>query len=624
MCFACNRGWMKLGDAISSRRGMLKNSAMVAGAAALGASFTGRAVAQSSKKPASIPAEAAKSGPITVFIAKKIVTMNPDLPTATAVAVRDGMILSVGSLEDLEPWLKTNEHVVDRQFADQVLLPGLIDPHMHPMLGAIGFEAAWVTPEAWDVMGEKTPASLNNEQYMTRLKAAFVARSKADPIFITWGYSQFTHGAMSKAILDGISNTQPIVVMQRSIHEIYINTPMQAWLTKKGFDPAKAAAHAQVDLEAGHFWEDGFFSVVLPYLAGYILDPARVDKGFLRTRDYLNFNGVTTCADMSTGSSNWDFEIAGLKRNFDTPDSPVRVRITPDVYKLGLALKSEDKAFDLVAGLRNQSTRNLVFNNAIKLFADGAMFSQAMQVLAPGYIDGHKGEWITQPADFERLARRYWQAGYQIHAHANGDGGAKLVLDTAQTIQNEKYRSDHRFTIEHYGFATDSTSRRVAKLGVQVSGNPFYVYDLGDLYSKIGLGTDRAATIAPLGGVANRGVAVGLHSDFPMAPANPMFLAWCAMTRETMSGKILAPAERLTLDQAIRAVTIDAAYMLNMEDQIGSIQAGKCADFAVMDKDPYDVGVSGLRDIRIWGTVFEGRAFKAKVPEHALASHPLI
>ena len=83
-----------------------------------------------------------------------------------------------------------------------------------------------------------------------------------------------------------------------------------------------------------------------------------------------------------------------------------------------------------------------------------------------------------------------------------------------------------------------------------------------------------------------------------------------------MSGAVLAPNERLTLDQAMRAITIDAAYMLNMEDSIGSIQAGKCADFAVMDKDPYDVGVDGLQDIAIWGTVFEGRAFKATTPEH--------
>ena len=92
-----------------------------------------------------------------------------------------------------------------------------------------------------------------------------------------------------------------------------------------------------------------------------------------------------------------------------------------------------------------------------------------------------------------------------------------------------------------------------------------------------------------------------------MASAEPLFLAWTAASRETMSGKVFAPTERLKLDQALRAVTIDAAYMIGMENELGSIEAGKLADFAVLDKDPYAVGVSGLRGIKVWGTVFEGQ-----------------
>ena len=82
-----------------------------------------------------------------------------------------------------------------------------------------------------------------------------------------------------------------------------------------------------------------------------------------------------------------------------------------------------------------------------------------------------------------------------------------------------------------------------------------------------------------------------------------------------MSGKVFAPTERLTLDQALRAVTIDAAYMIHMEARLGSIEAGKLADFAVLDKDPYEVGVEGLRDIKVWGTVFEGKAYPARQSE---------
>ena len=550
-------------------------------------------------------------GAITVFVAKKIVTMDPTRPTATAVAVRDGQILSVGSLQDLEPWLKNNKYTIDEQFKDKVLMPGFIDPHLHPLLGAIAFETVWITPEPWNVMGETTPATLGQEAYRKALKKAFAGRQKDAPIFMTWGYSADSHGDLSGEVLDGISKDVPILVLQRSMHEIYVNTPMLEFLKAKGLDPEKFKDHPQIDWTKNHFWEDGMFSVALPYMAPILLDPAAADPGYRKTRDYLTYNGVTTVADMNTGGTNYDLEMSSLRRNFDTPDSPVRVRLTPDVMKLAAALKSPEAAMNLVGGLQAQNTEHLIFNGGIKLFADGAMFSQAMQIGPPGYIDGHQGEGISQPGPFAEFARSYWNAGYQIHVHTNGDGGATMVLDTLQALEDEKPRVDHRFTIEHYGYANDGTARRIAQLHAQVSANPFYLYDLGDRYAANGLGTDRAARIVPLGGLVRRNVPVALHSDFPMAPAEPLFLAWAAASRETMSGKVFAPNERLTLDQAIRAVTIDAAYMIRMDATLGSIEAGKLADFAVLDKDPYEVGVEGLRNIEVWGTVFEGQVHPA-------------
>ena len=377
-------------------------------------------------------------GAITVFVAKKIVTMDPTLPTATAVAVRDGQILSVGSLQDLAPWLKDSKHTVDEQFKDKVLLPGFIDPHLHPLLGAIAFQTVWITPEPWSVMGEKTPATLGQDAYRKALKAAFAARKKDTPIFMTWGYSADSHGDLSGEVLDTISKDVPILVLQRSMHEIYINTPMLSLLQSKGLDAAKFKDHPQIDWQKNHFWEDGMFSVALPYMAPMLLDPAAADPGYRKTRDYLTYNGVTTVADMNTGGTNYELEMSSLKRNFDVPDSPVRVRLTPDVMKLATALKSPEAAMKLVGGLKAQSTGHLIFNDGIKLFADGAMFSLAMQIGPPGYIDGHQGEWISQPGPFKEFARSYWDAGYQIHVHTNGDGGAAMVLDTLQTLQDQK------------------------------------------------------------------------------------------------------------------------------------------------------------------------------------------
>ena len=544
--------------------------------------------------------------PITVFVAKKIVTMDPTRPSATAVAVRDGRILGVGSLADLKPWLRGATVTVDRRFQDRVLVPGLIDPHLHPLLGALQFGTAWIVPEAWDVMGEKIPATLGHEAYLRALKSAFAAAPAAEPMFITWGYSPMAHGPMSRALLDSISSTRPIFVWHRSAHEAYFNTAMLAYLAGKGVTEEKVKGNPQVDWANGHFFEDGLFKTAVPALASVLLDPARVDAGFRKVRDYLLFNGVTTVADMNTGGVSWPLEIGALSRTFDAADSPVRVRLTPDAGALGAALGSPDAAFAFISKADEKNTRHVFTNGAVKLFADGAMFSQAMQLAPPGYIDGHAGAWITQPGPFEELARRYWNAGFQIHVHTNGDEGAKMVLDVLEKLEDEKPRADHRFTLEHYGTGNDATSRRVAVLRAQVSANPFYLYDLGDTYAEVGLGADRAARIAPLGGLVRRGVPVALHSDFAMAPAAPLLLAWMAMTRQTQSGKVFAPAERLSLDQAMRAITIDAAYILHMEDRIGSIEAGKLADFTVLDRDPYAAGAAGLRGIRVLGTVFEG------------------
>jgi predicted amidohydrolase YtcJ len=115
--------------------------------------------------------------------------------------------------------------------------------------------------------------------------------------------------------------------------------------------------------------------------------------------------------------------------------------------------------------------------------------------------------------------------------------------------------------------------------------------------------------MVPLNSFASTGMPVAFHSDFTMAPAQPLLLAWAAVTRLTSEGNILAPEERLTLQQALRAITIDAAYQLGKDDEFGSIEVGKMADFTVLEQNPFEVPAETLKDIPIWGTVFEGSVF---------------
>jgi hypothetical protein len=245
----------------------------------------------------------------------------------------------------------------------------------------------------------------------------------------------------------------------------------------------------------------------------------------------------------------------------------------------------------------------------VKLFADGAYFGQNMRMNPPGYTDGHLGKWITEPTDFTRQVRRYWEAGFSLHIHVNGDEGLDVVLNTLEPVITGQRSARQTVTLEHLGYSTEAQNRRIARLGISVSGQPNYVRVLGDAYATHGLGPDRASTMDRFGSLERLGVPLGLHSDFNMAPIDPFYLAWIAANRITLDGHNLAPQERLSVGKALRAITIEAAQVIGRDHEIGSIAAGKRADFAVLDRDPRKMGAAALRETKVEATIYEGRVF---------------
>ena len=203
----------------------------------------------------------------------------------------------------------------------------------------------------------------------------------------------------------------------------------------------------------------------------------------------------------------------------------------------------------------------------------------------------------------------FWANDWDLHIHVNGDAGLDLVLDQIERLRGLDPRPGRRIVLEHYGYARADQHPRVRQLGIAVSNNAYYLHELAPVYAGHGLGPERAANISPLGGLARAGVATSFHSDFPMAPAKPLNNAWVAANRLNEAGEVMGRNERASLDAAMRAITTDAAHILGVEDEIGSLRRGKKADFTILEQDPYDVGAEGLRDIPIWGTVFEGEKF---------------
>ena len=242
----------------------------------------------------------------------------------------------------------------------------------------------------------------------------------------------------------------------------------------------------------------------------------------------------------------------------------------------------------------------------VKLLTDGAIYSQLM-MMKDGYTDGHHGAWIMDPPLLGYAFQSYWDAGWQIHVHNNGDAGLDVLLGELEKAMRRAPRTDHRTVLVHFGFARPDQVKRWIELGGIVSANPYYVTALAGVYSELGVGAERSANMVPIGDVVKANGSLSFHSDMPMAPAKPMQLVWAAVNRNTFEGTSPGPEHKVSLDVALKAMTLDAAYSIQQESRVGSIEVGKDANLTVLEQDPYEVEPMKLKDVGVWGTMLEGR-----------------
>lgn len=544
--------------------------------------------------------------PVTIYRAKRIITMDAKLPTAIYAAVADGTILGVSNnLGALEPFIGSREFNIDTRFENAVLMPGFIDPHVHPMQSAIMLNLPFVAPEDWVLpshtyKGAQTPAA-----YRTRLKEE-LARSDANP-FICWGHHELFHGPLDRKALTKIAPDRAIIIWQRSFHEVILNdAAMKLWgLTDRAaFDALIKAGHADpahADYDKGIFAETALMAAV-GKMRPYLVTPELIQRGMGEMQRMMLTSGVTTVSDMATGVfASFDMEAGLIKAAFERPDNPSRVMLMPMASQVAADVEL-DGWYSAMKG--KWSSPHIRVDRRVKMLADGAFFAQNMMMNPPGYTDGHQGKWITPPKVVTAQFKRFWEAGFSLHIHVNGDMGLDVVLDGLAPLGK---RSEQTITLEHLGYSTEAQNARIAQMGLMVSAQPNYIRVLGDAYAKHGLGPERASHMNRLGSLERLGIPLGLHSDFNMAPIDPLYLAWIAANRVTIGGKTKALEERISVDKALRAITIDAARVIGMDSMIGSITAGKKADFTVLASDPYELGRERLREAKVLGIVFEGQ-----------------
>ncbi len=550
------------------------------------------------------------AGTAIIFVAKKIITMERENPTATAVAVAGGKIIAAGSLDQVKAALGNRSYRLDRTFADKVVIPGLIDQHLHPILGALTLAVEVIATEDWPMPRKTFKAAATPEEYRSRLTAGEAALADPTAWFFSWGYHPLWHGKLSRADLNAISTSRPIAVWHRSCHEFYLNdAAIGALGVTEAATKGKGEWSEQVDFDNGHFWEGGLNFIIGP-LMKVLASPERLSFGLKQMVAYLHANGVTAYNEPGAlySPDMWILyeEILGA------PTTPMYStfladgRGIPDRVGLARALQATEE--QIAVAPAGPGKKLMFFPKQIKLFADGAIISQLMQ-MKEGYLDGHHGEWIMPPEQLFERARLYWNAGYQLHIHVTGDLGLDVVLDVLERLMTENPRADHRTVIVHFANSTEEQIGRIARLGALVSANPYYPVGFADKYGEVGLGPERADVMVRSNSVVKHHIPLSFHSDLPMGPAAPLTLAWCGINRVTPSGRVAAPEQRIGVEEALRAVTIEAAYSWRQDDRIGSIAPGKIANFTVLEDDPYTVEPLKLKDVPVWGTVFEGRLF---------------
>ena len=541
-----------------------------------------------------------------IVVAKEIVTLDERYQNVDAVFIKGSRIQAVGTKDEL---LKEFPGVkVDIANENNIIVPGFIEHHIHPLLAGITMNSNIVAIDDWNVPHKKSAGVRDREGYLKRLTTIENNMNDLQEPLVSWGFHHFFHGKLTRQDLDLVSKDRPILIIHRSFHEFIMNSKALSLfkITEEDLNGLTDEEKKHASFDEGHFSERGLIAV-MPKVMQYIAAPQRIIKGLQITEKYVQQNGITLIANPG---SMYDQKIQQAKNYvFGDEDTPFKSLYIPSALYM---LEHTD-----ISNLLEETEKHLSWGqgkveflpNHIKLFTDGAMYSQNM-VLRDGYLDGHQGAWLMENDIFKDVFRLFWDAEYQIHVHQNGDAGLDRLLDVLDENMQRNPRKDHRTTVVHFGYSAFDQVERMKKLGVIVSANPYYVPVLSDLYSRKGVGYKRSQQMVRLGDVHRADIVLSLHSDMPMAPASPLVLMHSAVNRINYADEVAGPSQRISPLTALKGVTLNSAYTLGIEDDYGSIIPGKFANFTILSDNPLTIDPLKIDQINVEGTIVEGRLFQ--------------
>lgn len=530
------------------------------------------------------------SRPADRFFVGTVVTMDPNRPLAEAVAVRDGRIIAVGSERELKHYIGAETWITDLD--EGALLPGFVDPHSHFLqAGQVSTWANVSSPPAGPVT--------DIVRLLDELELLHTAQNAGEWL-IGYGYDpdQLRGGReLTRHDLDARFGDRLVMVIHVSGHGGVFST---AGLRAVGIDSSTPTPpggvivrEADTNEPAGLLMENAFIPVFMrlprPTREAALAGVDLAEKLYFE-------RGITTANEGAT-------DAAGLELLDAANESGL---LTLDVVALPLSTEAT-----ALIGRRDFSRyRGRLRLGGIKFIIDGspqgktAFFTEPLSSGGPGGEVDWRGEPNIDQDELNLLVLHCVVNEVRIFAHCNGDAAIDMLLAALDALP-DGVRAERPVVI-HSQFVRRDQLERYAELDVVPSYFTNHAFYWGDVH-RANLGADRAAFLSPCATSAELGIRFTNHTDYMVTPLEPMFTIWTATQREERSGAVLGPDERISVDQALRAITIDAAYQFGEEAEKGSIEVGKRADLVVLSADPTGLFGSALREVKVWQTYKDGR-----------------
>jgi predicted amidohydrolase YtcJ len=518
-----------------------------------------------------------------------VLTVDHLAPTAEALAVSDGRIIAVGTRSTIEKWIGPKTEKLD--IGDGCVMPGLVEAHGHPLMEAIVLS---------DRMVDIRPVTMHSASDVVAAIRAEIVKRGADGAYLN-GWDPLLEKGLPEPTLSWLNSEAPdtpLVIVHNSGHKAYFNSAAatRAGLTRDTQDPkgSKYGRDANGDLDGTAEETAAVFSLLGGAIAASDY-PAMLHAEL----DRLNQVGLTTCSEMA----------------FDPAFRPVLEEMRDDltvrlrVYEISTAAMTTD--------MSPVNGDDLFRQVGIKIWVDGSPWIGNIDLSFP-YLDtdatrtigvpaGSCGHANYTPEQLIEIVHAYFPLGWPMSCHVMGDAGVDTILDIYEDALRKHPRHDHRLRLEHVGAIRDEQLQRAHDLGVTCSLFVDQIHYWGDIIVDGLFGPERGSRWMPCGSAIATGMRISLHNDPPVTPEEPLRNISVAATRMAPSGRVIGPEQRITVDQAIRAQTIDAAWQLFSDDEIGSLEVGKYADMVVLSADPRTVPPEEIADLEVRATFLAGR-----------------